>query len=236
MARSRSFSTDLGIDIHVRTKIVDNWSLISNVAIRIGSDTIEITNDNTHYFNGVKDTSLPLMLAEKFEVTRNEEKFLASLDPEAPTDTMMVYTIQLEKGRVKVSNYRSMLTVDVNSYLPGTEGMLGIQTAGGMIGRDRETVLTDPNHMGAHWQVRDDEPMLFHDVEGPQYPETCVLPTADNRRRQLRHSSAVMRKVEEACSNVSISRRHFCIEDALLSGDMTIANAYKATKDSGHAL
>jgi hypothetical protein len=68
--------------------------------------------------------------------------------------------------------------------------------------------------------------MFFHDIEGPQFSKTCVLPTAVNRhQRILRQSENDMKRAEALCCNVSASCRDFCIEDSLLSGDMTMAHA-----------
>jgi von Willebrand factor type D domain len=233
MARSTFFANGTGIEIHARTTMVDNWSLISSTAMRVGDDILEIDNDNTVYLNGVKNVDLPLTLAGEYKVSKTEETFTNSEETVATPEDMVVYTIELEKGEVKVSNYRKMLQVDVNAYLPGTEGMLGLQSAVGMIGRDRKTVLTDANTMGAQWQVRDNEPMLFHDARSPQYPERCMLPSVTQRR--LRQSDNELRQAEEACAGVMENRRHFCVEDVLQSRDRSVARAYRTYK-SAHAV
>jgi hypothetical protein len=225
MARSSFFANGTGIEIHARTTIVDNWSLISSTAMRLGSDILEINNENIVYLNGVKNVELPLTISGDYMVSKTEEMFTNKEETDAKPESMVVYTIQLEKGVVKVSNYRQMLQVDVNSYLPGTEGMLGLQSTAGMIGRDRETVLTNANDMGAEWQVRDNEPMLFNEVRAPQYPQTCTLPTVTQRR--LRQSDNELKRAEHACADVIASRRHFCVEDAMRSGDITMSNAYR---------
>jgi hypothetical protein len=233
MARSPFFGNGTGIDIHARTTIVDNWSLISSAAMRIGEDILEINNDDTVYLNGVKDVQLPLILKGEYKVSKTLEYFTSNEEAYAKAEEMAVYTIELEKGEVKVSNYRQMLHVDVNAYLPGTEGMLGLQNAVGMIGRDRITTLADANEMGSQWQVRDNEPMLFHDIRSPQYPETCTMPSVAQRR--LRRSATEVRRAEDTCANVMESRRHFCVEDVLRSGDVSVARAYGSLK-SAHAV
>jgi hypothetical protein len=151
--------------------------------------------------------------------------FTSKEEADAAPESMVVYTIELEKGVVKVSNYRKMLQVDVNSFLPGTEGMLGLQNVTGMIGRDRQTVLQSGDAMGAEWQVRDHEEKLFVESRAPQYPQTCTLPKVTQRR--LRQSTAELKRAESACSNVIESRRHFCVEDALRSGDISMSNLYR---------
>jgi hypothetical protein len=226
MARSASYGNNTSIDIHARTTMVDNWSLISNAAIKVGNDVLEIVNDNSHYLNRVKITDFPLTIAGKYTVSKHEEMFTNNEETDATPEVMVVYSIELDTGAIKVSNYRNMLQVDVNAALYETEGMMGSQDMVGMIGRDKRTVLTDANEMGAQWQVRDNEPMLFHEIRAPQYPQRCTLPAVTSRRN-LRRSDNDMKNAEAACATVAESHRHFCVEDALLSGDMKMAHAYR---------
>jgi hypothetical protein len=230
MARSTKVGNTTGIDIHARTTKVDNWSLISNAAIKVGEDVFEIVNDNTVYLNGVKDVAFPLLLDGKYIVSKHEEVVNKG---EVEAEIMVIYSIELDNGEVKVSNWRKMLTVDVNAAMPDTEGMMGSQTMVGMVGRDRQTVLTDANEMGAQWQVRDFEPQLFNEVRAPQYPAKCNLPTVTSRR--LRISENEQKSAQAACADVPASRRHFCVEDLLLSGDAKIAHGYRVM-GSAHAV
>jgi hypothetical protein len=222
MARSVSS----GIDIHARTTMIDNWSLISNAAIKIGNDVLEIVNDNTYYLNGVKNVGFPLTMDGQHVVKHHDEMFTSNEEADAKPEVMAVYTIEVDTGVIKVSNYRGMIQIDVNAALDTTEGMMGNQKMVGMIARDQHTVLTDANEMGAEWQVRDNEPMLFHEVRAPQYPQACTLPKVTGRRN-LRKSDHELKNAEAACSGVGESHRHFCVEDALLSGDVSMAHAYR---------
>jgi von Willebrand factor type D domain len=222
MARSPFFANGTGIEIHARTTMVGSWSLISSTAMRIGNDVLEIVNDDTVYVNGVKTTELPIKLAGEYEVSKTEEVFAEN------ESSRTVYTVALSTGEIKVSNNQNMLRVDVNAYLPGTEGMLGTQSTTGMVGRDRHTIYTDANEMGAQWQVRDYEVKLFRENREPQYPKMCTMPTVEASSRRLRQNDATMLKLaKEACASVSASRRQFCIEDVVLSGDVKVATGYK---------
>jgi hypothetical protein len=221
MARSPEFDSGLGLDVHVRTTMVDDWSLISHAAIRIGNDVIEIVNDRTHIFNGVKDIELPVSVAGKFLLS----KVSSMLDIGSESEHVDEYTIDLGKGKIKVTNYKKMLTVNVEAYLPGTEGMLGVQGTKGMISRDG-SVLDNANTMGTQWQVRDTEAMLFNEIRAPQYPQACKLPSVDSRR--LRQTAVSVTEADSACENVIESLRRFCTEDVLRSGDVTMAFGYKA--------
>jgi von Willebrand factor type D domain len=218
MARSPTFDSGLGLHVHARTEIVSGWSLISNAAIRIGDDTLEVVNDGSHYFNGQKDTILPVALAGKYWISRTAD----TLDG----DSVDVYTVSLENDeKIVISTFKSMISVRVDAALLGTEGMLGLQSEAGLIGRDRTNVVTDANKMGQEWQVRDTEPMLFNEIRAPQYPAQCILPEV-SARRMLRLSEEEMKKASTACSMVSEDMRSFCIDDVIVTGDHTIAHQY----------
>jgi hypothetical protein len=226
MTRSADFGPGLGLDVHARTSIVDTWSLISNAAVRIGDDIFEVVNDGTHYLNGKQNVDFPLMMAGKYIVTKSVDVFksVGENGDETASDQEH-YTIELGNSqKITISNYRSMISVQVNAFFSDAEGMLGIHGKEGLIGRDRETVLENPNDMGAHWQINDQERMLFKEARAPQYPKTCILPSVTSRR--LRQSPERRRLAEVACSGVTGAMFDFCIEDVSLTGDVLLANAY----------
>ena len=220
------------MDLHARTKIIDNWSLISNAALRIGDDIFEVDNDDfSHYFNGVKNVEFPIMLAGKYEVTSEEKDTPFTDDKGVETTTKeVVYQIDLAgSGSITITNYRTMLSIKVNSYLSDTYGMLGHRIKTGLVGRDGETTVSE-EEMGAQWQVRDTEPMLFHELgTGPQYPESCVLPIVNSRQRRLRTSDITYEAAKTACETVDESMRQFCMEDVIRSGDVSMAHTYLAS-------
>ena len=55
-----SFAFGKGLDIHVRTKHMVNqqFSYVSNAAIRIGDDVLEVVDDGSHFINGVLNSEL----------------------------------------------------------------------------------------------------------------------------------------------------------------------------------
>jgi von Willebrand factor type D domain len=217
MARSPGFGSGLGLNIHARTEIVSGWSLISNAAVQIGNDVLEIANDGSHYINGVKDASLSLLLAGKYSISKGRDILNG--------ENMEIFTINLGNEEfIRVSNYKMMISVRVDAALIDTEGMLGIHGKVGMIGRDRKTVIDDANEMGSQWQVRDDEPRLFYELRAPQYPAQCVLPKTPSR--QLRLAPAEVAKAEEACKNIDEEMHEFCVHDVLLTGDTGVAHGY----------
>jgi hypothetical protein len=221
MASSADFDSGLGLDVHARTTMIDDWSLISHAAIRIGNDVLEIVNDRTYSLNGVKNVELPVSMAGKYTLSKES----SVVDLGAGAQHIEEYTIDLSLGKIKVIDYKQMLNVNVEALLPGTAGMLGVQGTKGMISRDG-AVLNDANAMGAQWQVRDTEATLFSEIREPQYPQQCKLPSVDSRR--LRQSPAKIAAAEQACEKVPESLRKFCIEDVIRSGDADMAHGYLA--------
>jgi hypothetical protein len=223
------------IDVHIRTAIVDDWSLISNAAIRIGDETFEVVNDGTIYWKGQADPELPIQVAGgRYGVVKKEE-IVRSEDEESGTVreiTHTSYEVHLDHtDTIVVSNWLNMLSVNVNAYLKGAEGMIGVRQVPGMVGRDHTTTFDNPNDMGAEWQVRDTEASLFNNAtREPQYPTQCKLPSVMARRRRLRETSYLRDKAVLACSGVEHGMGEFCIEDVLLTGDVHVAQAYQGRR------
>lgn len=213
------------IDIHTRTTIVDGWSLISNAAIRIGNDILEIVNDGSFYFNGNKDVNDPMLMADRFNVSTYERT--VDLNGEEASETEKIFSIDLGMDNdITVSIWKSMVSVKANAYLKGAEGMLGVHGVTGLVGRDGKAVLDGSNQMGSAWQVRDTEPMLFHEIRAPQYPMECELPKVQSRLRRLGENDILHQRAKEACADVDDSMKEFCIEDVMLIGDEHIAVGY----------
>lgn len=228
MAKSKTFGDGLGLDVHARTAMIDGtWSLISNAAVKIGDDIFELENGGTHYLNGASDIFFPTQIAGRYNVSMREENVESNNDEEA-TSVRTWYTIDLEDGQeIRISNYKKMIGVNVNENFKDAVGMLGSSSKDGLVGRDGEAVMKDPNAMGLEWQVRDDEPMLFHEVRAPQFPEQCILPSGGTKSRRLRQSDEKYRRAKEVCSGVSdMDRFDFCVEDVLLTGDVDAAKIY----------
>lgn len=59
LVSSEKFANGLGLDIHIRTTIRDDWSYISATALRIGEDILEVHSFGKYYLNGVENAPLP---------------------------------------------------------------------------------------------------------------------------------------------------------------------------------
>jgi hypothetical protein len=83
------------------------------------------------------------------------------------------------------------------------------------------------NEYGQEWQVRGDEPSLFHDVRLPQHPGVCTLPslkqTSQLRRRLAATSSEEKLEAEKACEHWGEGKDD-CVYDVLATGDLRMAS------------
>jgi hypothetical protein len=123
-----------------------------------------------------------------------------------------------------------MLTVDVEVQLHDSIGMLGVSGEEGMIMRDLKTPIAKDNTalMGLEWQVRDTEVKLFKDMNrAPQYPEQCILPKVESRRRLRAQTSDITRRANEVCANAEPTMKEFCVHDVILTGDVQAAYMYQ---------
>jgi hypothetical protein len=224
MAHSAQFGDGLGLRVHGRTEIIDDWSRIRNAAVQIGQDTVELTNKGVVYLNG-KEADEDMMEGAALAGVYNITKDVKMINDIPKTDI----TVQLNEGhreKIKLSLFKNIINVHVGADEEDLQGMLGHKTIDGFVGRN-QAVMEDHTEMGNHWQVRDDEPMLFAEVVAPQYPEQCVVPNVDSRR--LRKSQHIQRRAEEACAGIKTEvMRNFCMEDITLSGDFDLAHVYHA--------
>jgi von Willebrand factor type D domain len=73
MAKTKDIDgSGLPLDVHARTTIKNDWSYVSNAAVKIGGDILEITTDAnvTHYFNGEPNVDFPIAMADKYIVRK----------------------------------------------------------------------------------------------------------------------------------------------------------------------
>jgi von Willebrand factor type D domain len=224
MAHSESFGNGLGLRVHGRTEIVDNWSRIRNAAVQIGQDTVELSNKGVIYLNGkVADENMlsNAALSGVYNITK-ETIVLGNI----PKTDITVRLNEEHREKIKLSLYKNIINVHVGADEDDLQGMLGHKTVDGFVGRNK-MVLEDHTGMGNHWQVRDNEPMIFAEAVAPQFPDQCVMPVADERR--LRTSQHVQRRAEEACAGINNKvMRNFCTEDITLSGDFDLSHVYHA--------
>ena len=110
----------------------------------------------------------------------------------------------------------------------GAVGLMGSYPSGSKVGRDGQ-IIWNQNRYGMEWQVRDDEPMLFHNVDGVQYPQACVIPSMlePKKVKRRRLGEALSREdAAKACARAGKEYMKDCIADVLATNQRSMAAAY----------
>lgn len=220
MVQNPYFESGLGMDIHIRTKRTRGWSYIANAVLRIGEETLEIMggSEANYWINGVRGGELDMLSG--FEITHH-----------------VVHTHQREfrvklnrKESVFFKTFKDMIMVNVENAstknFGNSLGLLGSFGKGEKKARDNLTIIEDDNEFGQEWQVRANEAKLFHNLEGPQAPKKCELPSTQALRRRLGESKLDMDDAKAACARVDPKDFDICVFDVLATEDADIAGAY----------
>ena len=154
---------------------------------------------------------------------------------------MVLFNIKLlDDQEIVISIYQGMIALDVHGTMLDTAGMLGTSGLTGLTGRSGHQYHRnhEPDQMASDWQVRDDEPMLFHENRQPQYPNSCIVPSVQEVERRRLRLRGTKYEFEKQAKNACYTLRHdvlgavyedvlnMCYEDVLLTGDLAIAYAY----------
>merc|ERR1712048_498593 len=135
------------------------------------------------------------------------------------------FFVELGKDeKIVFKTWNKMVSVDiVNPTVQNfgrSVGLLGSFPHGEMLARNKLKVFNDLNEFGQEWQVLPDEPKLFHDIEGPQAPNRCEIPSNKEMRRRLTNSKVTKQDAENACATIVESDYYdLCIFDVMATGD-----------------
>lgn len=229
-AHSDTFGGGLGFDLHLRTAITDHFSAITNAAVRIGHDTVEVSNDS-YWINGIENTELPFKLSSGYTVSYipRREEFV---------NKFPIIRISLDEdtdARLDIGFMRKALSVMAHGPLDlgDSVGLFGEFDTGRMLGRDGVTEYdTDSvNDYGAEWQVLPTEHNLFQDEGEVQLPhQVCILPveTTTTRRLRAKNDPDFVRSAENACAAQHAHEDDFdnCMFDVLTTGDIDMAYVF----------
>lgn len=216
------FSESSALAINVRTKIRRNYSYIESAVVQLGEDTFEVSSFGGYIYNGISNANKDSLTVGGFPVKYSQ-----------PSDKEHMFQIQIsDKETISLKTFKDMVSVSIDHANPvrfrHSLGMMGsFDQHGAMLARDGKTVLEDPAVMAAEWQVKDDEPMLFQAVHGPQHPSQCIMPdseTQEIRGRRLGESHA-REAAEKACAHWDADIRDACIFDVIATGDLDAASA-----------
>ncbi|CAB9520879.1 expressed unknown protein [Seminavis robusta] len=235
-----------GLTIHIRTKIETWWSFIEAAVIQVGDQMLEVRGreegeEARYWVNGLEgdenvanDTNLAVMqdaLANNLKgfkiihkkVSKKQQAFRINLNNQG--DSVSIRTF---KDWVSVNLH---VNPKAHNFDGVSGGMMGAYPSGAMLMRNGATIASDPNEFGNEWQVRADEPMLFHDRAGPQHLEKCIMPTAEKtseerQRGRLGETLITEDDAELACARVSPNSFKQCVFDVLATNDKDMAGAY----------
>jgi hypothetical protein len=191
MIRNPKFDNSHGLDLHVRTEQLKpdgQYSYVSDVALRIGDDILEVKNDGSFYFNGSAEAVLPPTMGGGFPLAKKETNDKCfKIGENSHCSSVLIFSVEIgsHEEKIEIKAMKNMLHIDISGRSDNFEGSAGLMgTYGrkghGRIARDGTTVLHDANEFAQEWQVRSDlnDAVLFHSARFPQYPQQCVPPSA----------------------------------------------------------
>jgi len=223
---NREFSNNRGMDIHIRSKKTRQWSYISNVALRIGDDVFEVAGRNQGYWiNKIQG-----------EVVSSGETLSQAISGfpiryERTSEKSETYTVQLgDVEAIEVRTWNAMVGVKMigatADNFQNSLGLLGSYGKGIKLGRDSTTVYDDNDVFGQQWQVQPLELTLFHEIDGPQAPQFCEIPSAVELRRRLAETTISIEDAQAACERVNPDDLELCVFDVMATNDKESSGAY----------
>jgi len=233
MVADKEFASGLGLDIHIRTKLVRFWSYIKNVSIRIGSDILEIVGNPD-----VKSRD-PMYWINYEYLGDLEEIGGFPVTYTATSGSKSIYEVDLsskfgKEAKIIIKIYKEFLRVKMiggEAVWGNTVGLLGDYNTGATLGRDGVSLFEDYYKFGAEWQVNPSygDAKLFQKLEAPQFPEACQLPDnpQGDRRRRLKEGSVTSVEAEEACASLKDPAQiQDCVYDILATQDLDMVGAF----------
>jgi hypothetical protein len=222
-----------GLFIHGRTQLFGSWSSLVSAAVMIGDDIMEVHGEDLALINGVECT-IPAVEGEHlFPMTIGGYSLTVQiLGPHS-----RAHIIHMGDGeKILINNFKGYVNVflqhpkaDDFALSTGMWGTFGPH--GAMVARDGRTLIEDADTFGNEWQVRPNDPQLFHIIDGPQYPAKCQMP--ETPTAEQRHLRAMSKKVSEddaktACAKTSPARMENCIADVFGSDNLDMAELYQS--------
>lgn len=208
----------LDLDIHIRTKIRQDYSYISSVAVRLEDDILEVTTNkhHDHYLNGVKNA--PLTQLGGYALFHGQ-----------PSELERGFRIRLADDEViHIRTWKDFASVTIRNGSPqhfrGALGLMGSFQNGRLVARDGVTPIQDPAALAREWQVRQDN--LFQTLQIPQYPQECRMPEDSVTQRRRLAEALTAEQAAAACEHVAPEDQAFCVADVLSTNDVEMVHAY----------
>jgi len=222
MAHNPEFGNGSGLDVHIRSKKMNQWSYIDSAVVRIGEDTLEVRGGkmNEFWINSIRgdDNTDKLKISEYpieyHRISKNSKMFV----------------VDIGNGEgIVIKTWNSFVSIMIENAkhknFGGSVGLMGSFPEGLKIGRDN-SIIEDTNAFGQEWQVLFTEQNLFHNIEGPQHPQQCDIPSNIEMRRHLSESLVTVGQAEKACIGADSENMDLCVFDVLATNDQSSAGAY----------
>jgi hypothetical protein len=234
--KNLEFGNGLGMDIHMRTKRMGFWSFVSNVAIRIGNDILEIVgivgdeDQNNFWINGVlgKDTEI-----SKTDIGTTLESTISGfpINFKRSDTKQQEFVIHLDDNtEILITTWKAFVSVHVKNgkyeHFENSVGLMGSFPEGLKLARNKNSVIDDLDKFGQEWQVLASEQNLFRYIEGPQHPFACEIPSSFEMRRRLGESTTTFKQAKEACTNINQDLIDLCVFDVMATNDESTAAVY----------
>lgn len=234
LAKDPGFADGLGLDVHIRTKLVRYWSYIKSAVIRIGNDILEVEgasanlDGKVHYlynyeYQGELTEFAGFPVTIRTDGTKNVERTFIEIDLSSKyPGQKIIFSTFKEFVKVQFENSSE------ESY-GNTVGMLGDYKTGKTVGRDGVTVINDFTKYGHEWQVLPADGKFFRESSKPQFPQRCIEPEdpRGERKRRLAESTVTLEDAEAACAGLKDELdRKDCVYDIIATQDMDMVGAY----------
>jgi hypothetical protein len=222
LLRNPSFQNGLGLDIHLRTTKTRVWSYVSSAVVRIGKESLEVMGgtENRFWVNNEQGNERDEATIAGYPVvfqqlSANSRSFSLTLSNDA---------------RIELKTWKGYVSVHIHNAdddnFAGSLGLLGAYPSGAKLARDNTTLLKDNNAFGLEWQVQPADGRLFHNIDGPQFPQKCEIPSTSQMRRRLGESLISKEDAQLACARVSEDDFDLCVFDVMATNDKEAAGAY----------
>jgi len=211
-----------GLDIHIRSAPLRHvFSYVSNAAVRLGEDVLEVASEGKHYINGVLQEIGTTGMLSGHLVTSSVNK-----------KRRFTFKVKLEgKTEVILRLYKNWISITVmhahENDFGDSVGLMGTFQDAAWLGRDGITVHQDIAHFGRDWRVQGDKDGLLFQEPSP-FPDHCDEPeeTAAMReqRRRLAEATITREEAMEVCEKYG-NGAHIedCVGDVQISGDLEMA-------------
>lgn len=235
LVKDPNFANGLGLDIHIRSKLVRYWSYIQSVAIRIGTDILELQGSadeedyRFHYWINY-EYQAEIDTLGGFPIKGHSKKVHSHKNN---FEIDLTSAFNGNGPKILISSFKEFLKVEFENAsveaFGNSAGLLGDFKTGKTLARDGSTVFDVFTDLGQEWQVVPSDGHIFHETSTPHFPDLCIEPEdpRGDRARRLAESSITGEQAEEACAKLNdpIDRKD-CVYDILATQDIDMVGAY----------